>query len=95
MVAGTTPVLTVTCLNTAGEELPGLADSTATLRYRIGDGDLITRPMTVTPPNVEYQFTSEEVIAGLLEAEVEVVDASGVQILVTEQTIELPIRKRV
>jgi len=98
LVAGDTgTILKVVCKDESGEVLPGLASATVKLKYRIGASELQTRTMQVADAQagrVEYQFQTDELVAGQFKGEVEVTDAAN-KVLTNLNPIVLSIRKRV
>lgn len=81
-VAGDTSVLKVTCRDKETRQIiPNLNLATSIkLRYRIADGELRIRDMTVVDSAaglVKYQFDIDELQAGLFRGEVRIVDAAN------------------
>lgn len=85
-VAGDTgSKLVVTCKEQATKAVKNLTGASLKLKWKINDGTLSQPTMTITDaPNgiAEYQFASGELVAGMMEAAVEITDSGG---LVTTQ----------
>jgi len=82
-IAGDTKTkLRITCKDADTGAVIDLTGATANLLWRIDGGTLVTKTgiTVVAPPTsgiVEYQFTTGELIAGYMEAEVELTDVSA------------------
>lgn len=79
-VAGDTITkLRVTCKDLANSLAINLVVSTVRLKYKINDGALQTKLMTIVSPAtglVEYQFNASELTEGWFVGEVEITDNS-------------------
>jgi hypothetical protein len=78
-VAGDTDsVLTVTCKRADTGAVINLSAATVALSWRVDGGTLVTKSMTITDaPNgvCTYTFAVDELVAGIMQAEVEVTAA--------------------
>jgi hypothetical protein len=78
----TNSVLTVTCKRSDTAAALDLTGATATLKYRIDGGTLVTKTMTVALPETggicTYTFGTAELTGGIMVAEVEVTAAGKV-----------------
>ena len=97
LVAGDTgTTLAVTCKDKDTKSIINLTGKTAKLRYKIGSGSLQVKTMTVTDAAggvAEYLFLTGELIAGLMTAEVQIIDSLSREITQIDP-FEIMIRKR-
>lgn len=96
LVAGDTgSTLVVLCREHATQTPIDLTGKTVQLRYRIDEGPVVVRTMTVQPPatagRAAYQFTGAELTAGTLVAEVRIQPGQADQ-LTSLELLYLPVR---
>ncbi len=75
LVAGDRSKLVATCLDRATSAPLNLSGKTLELRYRIDNGALQTKPMTITDAangKAEYQFAAADLTAGTLTGEIRI-----------------------
>jgi hypothetical protein len=92
----TNSVLTVTCTRADTLAALNLATATVALKWRIDGGTLQTKTMTVTDAAngiATYTFTTGELTAGLMVAEVEVTD--GGKVISSAETMRFTVRAKV
>lgn len=97
-VAGdTASVLVVYCRRSDDDSIPvDLTGASVKLMWRIDGGTLVTRGMTIADASAgkaTYEFTTSELAAGIMSAEVEVTTADG--ITTSLESFRFTIRARV
>ena len=89
--------LVVTCKDNETKVVIDLTGATVRLKYKIDTGTLQTKTMTVPPPatngKAEYQWLTAELTPGVLEAQIEITDATS-KVLTSLDPILLPIRTK-
>lgn len=98
-IAGDTlAVLEVTCKDADTKAIIDLTNTNVNVKWRIDGSSLVTKSMTTVVPSTigkaRYQFTTGDLAAGWMEAEVEVIDIPSGKVNISEK-FQLDIQARV
>lgn len=94
----TKPYLEITCIDHATKLPVDLTGQTIQLRFKIGNGGMLERMMTIfgaaSNGVVRYQFLAGELTAGLLVYEATIIDATTLE-LTSRETGSFDVRARI